>query len=313
MGIIASLVREAWPSKTSYDPEKDVPDLSGKVIIVTGGNTGIGYEVVKQLLKKNAKVYVATRNETKSQAAIKRLQEETGKLGYFLQVDLADLDSIKASVEEFKGKETALHVLFNNAGLAEPPTQTTKQGVDMQFGVNVLGHYYFTRLLLPLLFAGAKSSNDGKARVVNLASSSHLLADGIWWDILEEKPARKERSLTELYNHSKFGNVVFSHELARRYGDQGIVSTALNPGIIRSELQRHYTGAKAWVLDKILLWDTPYGALTPLYAGTSPEGRDFNGKYLIPWAQIGSARKETHNRETGERLWSWFEEMTKGH
>ncbi|KAF8531486.1 NAD(P)-binding protein [Gautieria morchelliformis] len=332
MGIIPSLIREARPAKALYDPARDVPDLSDKVIIVTGtkvisfgsqlvcdpqchagGNTGIGYEIVKQLLLKNGKVYVATRDRKKSEVAIDKLQNETGKLAYFLPLDLADLESVKASADEFKSKETELHVLFNNAGLSEPPIgQLTKQGIDMQFGVNVLGHYHFTSLLLPALIAGAQSSGDGKARVVNLASSSHLLTNCLWWDTFEDGPARRSKNLMYLYNQSKFGNVVFSHELARRYGEKGIVSTAVNPGIIRSELQRYYGAVKNWVLDNILLWDTPYGAMTPLYAGTAPEGKDFNGMYLVPWARIGSARKETHNRDTGERLWTWLEEKTKG-
>jgi len=257
---------------------------------------------------------VAARDKVKSQTALERLRKETGKEGQFLQLDLADLDSIRMSAEEFKSQENELHVLFNNAGVSEPPiAQVTKQNCDMQFGVNVLGHYHFTRLLLPVLFAGAKSSGDGKARIVNTASSSHLLTNGLWWDTFEDGPARKKKSAMDLYNQSKFGNVVLSNELARRYGDQGIVSIALNPGIIRSELQRYYGGLKNWALETFLLWDTPYGALTPLYAGTTPEGKDFNGKYLIPWARMGSAREETHDRKTGEKLWSWLEEKCKGH
>ncbi|KAG5652888.1 hypothetical protein H0H81_003251 [Sphagnurus paluster] len=194
--------------------------------------------------------------------------------------------------------------------MAPPIEQVTAQGYDLQFGTNFLGHYYLTTLLLPALLAGAKSSADGKARVVNTSSMAHI-AGALDYNTFKDSPKRKKSSTINLYNQSKFANIVFSNELARRYGDQGIVSTALNPGNLRSDLQRHVTlpGAIAALVHKLFLHPTPLGALTQLYAGTSVEGKTFNGKYLIPWARIGSAISAANDPQQSKQLWEWAEEQ----
>jgi len=131
-------------------------------------------------------------------------------------------------------KEKELHVLFNNAGIVSPKSydDLTKDGFDLTFGVNTLGHAHFTLCLIDLLLEGAKSSPDGKARVVNVASDHvyrHVPAL-IDYDTLTDGEKRRECSFFWLYNQSKYGNLAFSNELSRRYKDKGIVSTALNPG-----------------------------------------------------------------------------------
>ncbi|KAG6834050.1 hypothetical protein H0H93_012318 [Arthromyces matolae] len=149
------------------------------------------------------------------------------------------------------------------------------------------GHIYFTKLLLPALFAGAESSHDGKARVVNTSSSGHLLASGIDFTTLKDGRDRRKMFAFSLYAQSKFGNIVFSNELARRYGDKGIVSVALNPGNLRSDLQRHLSFVEKAMIYHIVLslatqsWmlhPTARGALTQLYAGTTADAAELNGK-----------------------------------
>ncbi|KAF8885699.1 NAD(P)-binding protein [Gymnopilus junonius] len=309
MGVVASLISQSFPPKSKFSVD-DIPDLTGKVIIVTGAGTGIGKETAKALLAHNAKVYIAARNQEKAEATIKQLKEETKNEPIFLKLDLGDLKSIKASAEEFLSKESELHVLFNNAGVMIPPIgDVTKQGYDLQFGTNTLGPFYFTTLLLPALIAGAKSSTDGKARVVNTSSSAAYFTDKIDFNTLKDTPARKKLSPATLYSQSKLGNVFFSNELGRRYGDQGIVSTSLNPGNIKSELQRHMSRLEHLIVDRIL-YATPYGALTQLCAGTLPQGVDLNGKFLIPWARVGIPPKVTEkNTKLGEELWAWFEDQ----
>ncbi|KAF9475748.1 NAD(P)-binding protein [Pholiota conissans] len=309
MGLVQSLYSESYPPKSRFFP-KDIPDLSGKVIIVTGANAGIGKETVKALLAHNAKVYIAARNPEKVAEAIKDLEKETGKEALFLKVDLSDLKSIKAAAEEFRSKEKELHILFNNAGVMVPPIdQLTAQGYDLQFGTNVLGHFYLTKLLLPTLLAGAKSSPDGKARIVNTSSSASVFASKIDFNTLGDTAARKKKGQSMLYCQSKLGNVLVSAELARRYGDQGIVSTSLNPGNIQTDLQRHLGKVQGFFV-RLTLWDTSYGALTQLWAGTSSEGADLNGKYLIPWARIGTANKVSKDIKLSGDLWTWLEEQT---
>ncbi|KAF4610211.1 hypothetical protein D9613_010552 [Agrocybe pediades] len=310
MGSTVSVMKEGLPPKSTYSVN-DIPDLTGKVMIVTGANTGVGKETAKALLSYNAKVYIAARSQEKAEAAIKDLKEETGKEGIFLKLDLSDLRSVKTSAEEFLSKETELHVLFNNAGVMAPPIeQLTAQGYDLQFGTNVLGHFYFTKLLLPALLAGAKASPDGKARVVNTSSSGSHLVNNLKFNTFKDTPARKRFGTYNLYSQSKFGNVLFSNELARRYNDQGIVSTSLNPGNLQSDLQRHLSPILMFFVG-LLLYPVEYGALTQLWSGTSPEGTELNGKYLIPWARIGKPNPATNDEKLARDLWTWMEEQVE--
>ncbi|KAH7926405.1 NAD(P)-binding protein [Leucogyrophana mollusca] len=310
MGVLISWVREAAPPASTFSVQ-DIPDLAGKVIIVTGANTGIGKETVKALLVHGAKVYIATRNQDLAEKAILELKQETGNEAIFLKLDLADLSSVKAAAEEFTSKETQLHVLFNNAGVMVPPVErVTANGYDLQFGTNVLGHFYFTKLLLPTLISTAQASPDGHVRVVTTSSSAHLFGN-LDFNTFKDGPARKKLSTNVLYCQSKFGNIVFAVELAKRYGDQGIVSTSLNPGNIQSDLQRYVPDFARKLMNTFVLYDTPTGALTQLYAGTGTGAAGLNGKYLVPWARVSPARKETQDPKLGQALWEWLEEQVK--
>ncbi|EGO20387.1 hypothetical protein SERLADRAFT_477926 [Serpula lacrymans var. lacrymans S7.9] len=296
------------PTKTDFAADK-IPDMSGKVVIVTGGNAGIGRETVRALLVKNAKVYLAARNPSKAQEAIDDLRESTGKEALFLKLDLADLKSVKASAQEFLSKETRLDVLFNNGGVMIPPIeQLTADGYDLQFGTNVLGHFFFTQLLLPLLLSSAQSSPDGKVRVVNTSSAGHSLGS-LDYATVRDGPERKKKGTMMLYSQSKFGNVVFALELHRRYGAQGIVSTSLHPGLIKTELLRH-ASKWSWISD-LMLYDVAHGALNQLYAGTVPEAVNLGGKYLVPWVKVSSAIESTNDPEEGRKLWTWLEEQVR--
>jgi len=283
-------------------------------MLVTGGNTGLGKETVKNLLSHNAKVYLAARSRDKAEEAIRELEQQTGKTAIWLPLDLANLRSIKTSAEEFlstcSSKEEELHVLFNNGGVMTPPIELlTADGYDLQFGTNCLGHFYLTKLLLPALLSGARSSPDGKARVVNVSSTA-LYFSTLDFDTFRDGPKRVKKGTIGLYAQSKFGNTVFAHELARRYGDRGIVSTSLSPGVIKTDLQRHLRGLQAWIVDHTAN-PVERGVLTQLYAGTHPEGADLNGKFLIPFARVIPARAETLDEETGRKLWDWLEEQVK--
>ncbi|THU86675.1 NAD(P)-binding protein [Dendrothele bispora CBS 962.96] len=307
MGNIVSWFQEAFPPVSRFSQD-DIPDLAGKIILVTGGNTGIGYEITKCLLKHNAKVYIGCRSEEKAREAISRLREQTGLEALFISLDLADLSSVKRAADEFKSKETELHVLFNNGGVMNPPiSEITADGFDLQFGTNVLGHFLLTRLLLPLLIAGA-SSQRCPSRIVNSSSSSQMFVDTVDFNSLRDGPARRKMGSFKLYMQSKFGNVILSNELARRFGDQGIRSNSLNPGNLKTDLQRTSSGIMMKFFDYWVFYPPISGALTPLYAGVSPETQEWNGKYLIPWAREGHMRPEAADQKLGEELWNWLEE-----
>ncbi|KAJ6576802.1 NAD-P-binding protein [Mycena sp. CBHHK59/15] len=277
------------------------------VIIVTGGSSGVGKETVKVLLQHNAKVYIATRGEESAKAAIKELQSQTGKDAQFLHLDLADLHSVKRAAEEFNQKETCLHVLFNNGGVMGPPIDLlTAQNIDLQFGPNVLGHFYLTKLLLPTLLSTA--TNAKPVRVINSSSHASEFSSTIDFNTLKESPARQKLGPRMLYSQSKFGNLVFSNELWRRYGDQGIVSVALHPGNIQTPLWRHTKGLAMKIMD-MTLYPVENGALTQLWAGTTEGGTAAGGKYLIPWARIGPSRRDATDPTLGKQLWNWMEEQ----
>ncbi|KAH9836617.1 NAD-P-binding protein [Rhodofomes roseus] len=309
MGNQLAVLSQAFPPKSTFAPAQ-MPDLTGRVVIVTGGNVGIGKETIKALLEHNAKVYMASRSKEKVDAAIKELVQQTGKEAIFLELDLSSLASVRRAAEEFMSKEKELHVLFNNAGVMWPPRELlTADGYDLQFGTNVVGHFFFTKLLIPALVAGKETSPDHHARIVT-TSSGAAYGYTLNFDAIKDSPARRSMMTNTLYSQSKFGNVVVAREFAKRYADQGIVSTSCNPGNIKTELQRYAPTVLRKVMN-LVLYDAPYGALTQLWAGTMPETLDYNGKYLIPWARMGQCRREAYDDALGEKLWNWLEEQVK--
>jgi NAD(P)-dependent dehydrogenase (short-subunit alcohol dehydrogenase family) len=188
-------------------------------------------------------------------------------------------------------------------------------------------HWYFSVLLLPLLKAGAASSPDGKARVIHTSSSASESAK-IDFATFRDGPKRLKTSTYLLYFQSKLGNILVSNVMARKYGSDNIISVALNPGNLNSELGRHTAGLVAFFLvsDPLLyissslmtrlsqskiVYPVPLGALTQLWAGTSPEGLNFNGKYLWPWAREGKMPNHGDDVQLQEEVWKWCEEQVK--
>ncbi|KAI1791837.1 NAD(P)-binding protein [Ganoderma leucocontextum] len=309
-GQLKLLQQSLLPPKATFDPSQ-IPDLAGKVMLVTGGNTGVGYEIIKELLKHDAKVYMAARSEDKARGAIEKLKEETGKEARYVQLDLSSVASVRTAAEAFLAKEDALHTLFNNAGVMWCPVkEVTADGYDMQFGTNVVGHFLLTQLLLPALLKGKASSGDDHARVIT-TSSPYAYIGHLDFDTFKDSPVRQKMSTEALYQQSKLADIIVSFELARRYGPQGIVSVTLHPGILKTDLLRHTNFVKRAALESVY-YPPSMGALTPLYAGTMPEGLKLNGKYLIPWAQEAEVyNKEAYDEDLGRRLWEWLEEEVK--
>jgi retinol dehydrogenase-12 len=246
------------------------------VYIVTGSNTGIGKDLAQILYAKHAKVYVACRSKEKSTKAIEDMKEaapdSSGEL-VFIQLDLADLATIKTSAEEFLSKETKLHVLFNNAGVMCPPQGSkTPQGHELQLGTNNVGTFMFTKLLTPILVTTARNESSGSVRVVWVASSATELGSptpgGLLMDNLDY---HKDKSAMDKYAISKVGNYFQATEFAKRYKTDGVASVSLNPGMLDSDLYRHQSALFGFFLRRVILHPPILGAYTELFAGLSPE------------------------------------------
>ncbi|KAF7350730.1 Short-chain dehydrogenase/reductase family protein [Mycena sanguinolenta] len=306
----------------AFVPQRDISDFSGKTVLITGGNTGIGYQTAKELLLKGASVYLAARTPSKGIQAIDQLEAETTRRAKFLELDLADLQSVRRAATKFLHQESTLDILFNNGqvrGVMEPPTHMlTAQGLDLQFGTNVVGHFFLTELLIPAL----NVSRSAPARIINLSSSGHRNAPpgtGIEFDSLNGGEQRDSWiakwgnvAPTLLYGQSKLGNILISNHFAAKYDT--LVSTALHPGGIRTELRRYGSGLMHIVKDK-LLYPPSMGAITPLWAATTASPSEINGLYLVPWAQVasaGDADERTTDVELRNGLIAYLEKQIEG-
>jgi NAD(P)-dependent dehydrogenase (short-subunit alcohol dehydrogenase family) len=247
-------------------------DLSGKVMLVTGANTGIGRATAEALARRDARLILACRSKDKTEPVLQGIRAG-GARADWVALDLGDLKSVRACAEEVLSADEPLHVLVNNAGLAGLRGKT-KQGFEVAFGTNHLGHFLLTELLLPRL---RESSTPGApARIVNVSSKAHYDASGIDWDALQRSTA----SITGLreYAVSKLCNVLFTRSLARGKAGFGIRNYSLHPGVVASDAWRH----APWPLRPLLkrgLLTNEEGAKTTLYCATSPEVVERNGLY----------------------------------
>ncbi|KAJ7278989.1 NAD(P)-binding protein [Mycena rebaudengoi] len=309
-------------SAPHFLPERDMPNLSGKITMVTGGNTGIGYETVKQLLIKDATVYLAARSESKGMDAIKKLEQETKKSAIFLQLDLADLNSVRQAAETFLEREKKLDILFNNgAVLAPPPEMVTVQNHDLQFGTNTIGHYFLTQLLLSA-FTASYNETKTPARVINTSSDIHKqIASGIDFTSLKAGPERdawikkagRFNGLMKLYAESKLGNIFVSNYFAKTHSSV-LVSCALHPGVIKTDVSRHMGGFVRFIIGFFgFMAATPAkGAYTQLWAGTVAKPEEINGQYVVPWGKVGKADKLASNTNLEAEVVMYVKEQVKG-
>ncbi|KAI9068173.1 NAD-P-binding protein [Trametes sanguinea] len=286
----------------------DVPDQSGKVVLITGGNTGLGRSITYVLLARNAKVYITARDRGRGEQALDELRRVSEAI-QVLYMDLADLHSVRRAASDFLRREHHLHVLINNAGVMCPPiSNLTRERYDLQFGVNVLGHFYLTKRLLPILLSTARQIGQ-KARVLNYTCSVPTSCR-IDYTTLMDGPVRRKCSLVRLHQQSKLGTLLFSHELADQYGEQGILSIAVNPGNVHTELTRHSrdVGTALW---NMFSNDVSKGIVTPLFAATSPWAEQLNGKLLLPVTRPVDVPIPLLGRCEAETLWDWCVAQTE--
>jgi retinol dehydrogenase 12 len=272
---------------------------AGRTFLVTGANTGIGRATAEALARQGASVYVASRSVEKGSAAVAAIKAGTGSEAvFFLALDLADLESVRACASEFLALGEPLHVLINNAGVGGA-RGLTKQGFELTFGINHLGHFALTTALLDRIVESAPS------RVVTVASDAHYQAQGIDFTALR-RPARGITGLNE-YAVSKLCNVLFSAELARRVAGTGVTTYALHPGVVASDIWRRVPWPVRPLITRRML-SVDEGALTSLYCATSPDVADDSGLFYDKCAQRAPSAVATP--ELAAELWRRSQEWT---
>ncbi|KAH7150898.1 amidase signature domain-containing protein [Fusarium sp. MPI-SDFR-AT-0072] len=321
MAAALNIVRQSLFAGSPRYTENDLPDLKGKVIAITGSNTGVGKEIAKMVYSKNAKVYMFARTTTKNEKARDEIKaafpESRGEL-ICIQLDLADLNSVQAAAAEFVSKEDKLHVLFNNAGVGFPEYGSkTKQGHELQLGVNCLGSFALTQRLTPVLVDTAKTSTPGTVRVVWASSTAAFWTSTTKY--IERVKTTNKQSLFQQYAISKLGNYYHATEYAARHKSDGIISVPLNPGNLDSELWRTQGKFLTWILRKTVFYPPRYGGYVNIFAGFSPEVTlENSGRFISPWGRLwhalpamvkGSKTEAEGGTGHARRFWEWTEEQ----
>ncbi len=290
----------------------DTPSQKDKVIIVTGSNIGLGYETALELAKKEATVIMACRNMDKANAAKNKILASVPNADLVtMKLDLGDLASVKSFSENFLAKYDKLDILINNAGIMIPPYQLTKDGFESQFGVNHLGHFYLTGLLLDRVNATPDS------RIVVLSSLAHTQGE-INFDDLQNK---EKYSAMTAYQQSKLANIIFALELQRRLEKAGhqTIAVAAHPGISNTNLGQHVPRILYYLLMPLFLFmihSPNSGAMPTLLAALGNDVK--GGEYFGPTGRremkgpAGRARiaGRAKNTEVAKRLWEVSEQLT---
>lgn len=301
---ITVLVKEYFQGARFENPVQ----ADGKVVIVTGANTGIGKETAKELAKRGAHVYMACRSLKRCEEARDEiLLDSKNPNVYCRECDLASFESIKKFAKNFKEEEKKLDILINNGGVMRCPKMFTKEGIELQIGVNHFGHFLLTTLLLDTLKKAAPS------RVVVVSSLAHtrgrLKVDDLNSD--------KSYDTGEAYNQSKLANVLFTRALAKRLQGTGVTVNALHPGVVSTDLGRHmslFNSTLGKIFVKPFLWPfmktAPAGAQTTLYVALDPDLEKISGKYFSDCA-LKEPAKQALDEKMAEWLWQVSEKWVK--
>ena len=287
----------------------DVPDQQGRLAVITGANTGLGFETAQVLAARGASVVLAVRETDKGKAAAARIAGTAPGANVTVQpLDLTSLDSIRAAAGELRARHPRIDLLINNAGVMFPPKQTTPDGFELQLGTNHLGHFALTGLLLEQMLPVPGS------RVVTVSSTAHRIRARINFDDLQ---SQRSYSRAAAYSQSKLANLMFTYELQRRLPAAGTtIAVAAHPGLADTELTRNTPAIAAFFYARLISQNPARGALPTLRAATDPGVA--GGQYYGPGGIFGTrgypklARSSRQSRDTAiqRRLWTVSEELT---
>jgi hypothetical protein len=310
-------------ARTGWTADR-VPELGGRTYIVTGANSGIGYEAARVLARRGGWVVLACRDAGKARRAASEILAESPRASVeAMELDLTSLASVRAFAAEFRARRGSLHTLVNNAGVMALPQRRTIDGFEMQLGTNHLGHFALTGLLLDLLLDAPAAAADAPGpRVVTVSSTAHRTGRIDFGDLQSERRYGKWRA----YAQSKLANLLFAYELQRRLEKRGAdaISVACHPGYAATNLQfagPRMDGSRLFerimrLGNALLSQDAAAGALPTLYAATASEVR--GGDYFGPdgfGEMTGQPRKVTssarsHDPTAAAKLWEVSEQLT---
>ena len=288
----------------------DIPDQTGRTAVITGANTGLGYETAAALAAKGAHVVLAVRNIEKGKEAAHRIEQANPGASVAVQeLDLSSLESIRSAAEELRSKYDSIDLLINNAGVMMTPKSTTKDGFELQFGTNHLGHFAFTNLLLDRVLAAPGS------RIVTVSSTGHRFVRGIRFDDLQWE---RDYNRVRAYGQAKLANLLFTYELQRRLKGTDTIAVAAHPGGSNTELMRNLPVAIRGLgaLLSPLFQGPDMGALPTLRGATDPAvlGGQFYGPDGFAeqrgYPKVVSSTDASHDTDAQRRLWAVSEELT---
>ncbi|KAH7159488.1 hypothetical protein B0J13DRAFT_539072 [Dactylonectria estremocensis] len=296
---------------TPYNPDTDIPSLKGKFILITGGNVGLGKQSALAICKHHpSQVWIAARSAEKANTAIAEIKKQVPDSDVslrFLELDLASFDLVKSAAKTLLASVSRLDILLLNAGIMARPPGLTKEGYEIQFGTNHVGHALLLKLLLPLLVKTA-SAPASDVRVVSVSSVAHKFgpSGGIQFDTL--KTLAEAMATNDRYGQSKLANILYAREVARRYPQ--LTTVAIHPGTVKTDLQKSNDGsfivsAFQKVVVPIIGVSVEEGVKNQLWAATG-EGVK-NGEYYVPVGIPGKGSALSMDRELSQKLWEWTE------
>ncbi|KAI3397517.1 hypothetical protein diail_10609 [Diaporthe ilicicola] len=307
-----------WPFSSGGFTAKDIPDLSGKVIVVTGANSGLGLQSVLDLARHGPKeIWLTSRTTEKAEQAIQEVKKEVpGANLKPLSMDLSSFDSIKSAARTFTQSSQRLDILMLNAGIMAAEAGLTKDGYEIEFGTNHMGHALVTKLLAPVLDrTAAEPGSDVRVVVLTSAATAMAPEGGIQFDGL--KTEQEAVGAWALYGQSKLANALFARQLAKAHPAWTV--TAIHPGVITTNLSRHVVERYWWAkgmlpIAKIFLTTVEEGALNQLWAATAPKGDIKTGEMYFPVADLTGGRRGPYVKDDAlaKKLWDWTEQELQG-
>jgi NAD(P)-dependent dehydrogenase (short-subunit alcohol dehydrogenase family) len=275
--------------------------MSGKVVLITGGTSGIGKATANALAAMGARVVVIGRDEERGERAVEEIRRGTGGEVSLMLADLAVQADIRRLAEEFRERHDGLDVLINNAGLVQSKRIETPDGIETQLAINHLASFLLTNLLLDLLKASAPS------RIVTVSSDAHR-----WAKLdLDDLQSRKRYRGMQVYGTTKLANILFTRELAERLEDTGVTANAMHPGGVNTNFGNNQRGPMSLLFRafKPFMRTPEQGADTLIYLASSPEVEGMTGKYLAD-RKVKVASDATYDEILQKKLWEASEELT---